>query len=93
MVLEDLYGGDVFGRYVVRRDAVAPLQGIQPLDVELIDRFLLVLDEAVHRYLYIRELTQDVGDDYIILPDEGADGVIDRVLLPPDLTGLHLYLP
>ena len=92
MILEDLHGGDVFGRYVVRRDAVAPLQGIQPLDVELIDRFPLVLDEAVHRDLYIRELTQDVGDDDIILPDEGADGVIDRVLLPPDLTSLHLYL-
>ena len=92
MVLKDLHGGDVLGRYVVRRDAVAPLQGIQSLDVELIDRFPLVLDEAVHRDLYIRELTQDVGDDHIILPDEGADGVIDRVLLPPDLTRLHLYL-
>ena len=47
VVLEHLYRGDILGGDIIGRDAVAPLQGIHSLDVELIDGLALVLDESI----------------------------------------------
>ena len=92
MILQHLHGGHVSSRDVIRSDAVASLQGIHPFDVELIDRLPLILDEPVERDFYVRELPQYIGDHHITLSDEGSDRIADRILPPPDLTSLHLYL-
>ena len=47
VVLEHLHRGDILGGDIIGRDAVASLQGVQSLDVELIDGLALVLDEPL----------------------------------------------